>query len=76
MIECTFLGEEVRQHGSVYKHLHFDDLLEHENELAGHEAIVLHHLSRRHTLGALRREVETRLPRLAARVHLLGEADA
>ncbi len=76
MIECTFLGEEVRQHGSVYKHLHFDDLVEHEGELTGHEAIVLHHLSRRHTLGALRRELETRLPRLAARVHLLGEADA
>jgi len=76
MIECTFLGEEARQHGGVYKHLHFDDLVEHEEKLARHEAIVLHHLSRRYTLGALRREVETRLPRLAARVHLLGEADA
>lgn len=76
MIECTFLGEEVRQHGSVYKHLHFDDLVEHEKEMSGHEAIVLHHLSRRHTLGALRREVDARLPRLAGRVHLLGEAES
>ena len=74
MIECTFLGEEVRQHGSAYKHLHFDDLVEHEAELAAHEAILLHHLSRRHSKGELRREVETRLPRLASRVHLLGEA--
>ena len=76
LIECTFLGDEVRQHGSTYKHLHFDDLVEHEADLAGHEAIVLHHLSRRHSLGALRREVNARLPRLAARVHLLGVADA
>ncbi len=49
MIECTFLGEAVRQHGSAYKHLHFDDLVDHEADLAAHEAIVLHHLSRRHS---------------------------
>ena len=73
MIECTFLGEAVRQHGSAYKHLHFDDLVDHEAELAAHEAIVLHHLSRRHSPAELRREVETRLPRLAPRIHLLGE---
>jgi ribonuclease Z len=76
MIECTFLGEAVRQHGSAYKHLHFDDLVEHEAELAAHEAILLHHLSRRHSMGELRREVEKRLPLLAPRVHLLGEAAA
>jgi len=75
MIECTFVGAEVRPHGSAYKHLHFEDLVEHEAELARHEAIVLHHLSRRHSLGALRREVDARLPRLASRVHLLGEAE-
>ena len=74
MIECTFLGDQVRQHGSAYKHLHFDDLVEHEADLERHEAIVLHHLSRRHSIGELRREVEARLPRLASRVHLLGEA--
>jgi len=73
MIECTFLGEAVRQHGSAYKHLHFDDLVDHEADLAAHEAIVLHHLSRRHSRNELRREVETRLPRLAPRIHLLGE---
>lgn len=74
MIECTFLGDEVRQHGSAYKHLHFDDLVEHESHLERHEAIILHHLSRRHSIALLRREVETKLPRLASRVHLLGEA--
>jgi ribonuclease Z len=74
MIECTFLGDEARQRGTAYKHLHFEDLVDHEADLAGHEAIVLHHLSRRHTLGDLRREVETRLPRLAPKVHLLGAA--
>ncbi len=54
IIECTFLGDEVRQHGSAYKHLHFDDLVEHEADLAAHEAIVLHHLSRRHSTAELR----------------------
>ena len=74
MIECTFLGEAVRQHGAAYKHLHFDDLVEHADRLERHEAILLHHLSRRHTRGALRRAIEERLPHLAARIHLLGEA--
>ncbi len=76
MIECTFLGDEVRQHGTAYKHLHFDDLVDHQAKLERHEAIVLHHLSRRHSIAELRREVEARLPRLAPRVHLLGEAGA
>ncbi len=73
MIECTFLGDAVRQHGSAYKHLHFDDLVEHASLLSRHEAIVLHHLSRRHSIGELRQQVEARLPHLASRVHLLGE---
>ncbi|MEO7972274.1 MAG: MBL fold metallo-hydrolase [Thermoanaerobaculia bacterium] len=75
MIECTFLGEAVRQHGSAYKHLHFDDLVEQAAKLERHEAIVLHHLSRRHTIGELRHEIEARLPELAARIHLLGEVE-
>ena len=74
MIECTFLGDEVRQHGSAYKHLHFDDLVENEAKLERHEAIVLHHLSRRHSIADLRRAVEEKLPRIASRVHLFGEA--
>jgi ribonuclease Z len=73
MIECTFLGDAVRQHGSAYKHLHFDDLVEHAADLERHEAIVLHHLSRRHTIAELRQALESRLPQLAPRVHLLGE---
>ena len=73
MIECTFLGEEVRQHGSAYKHLHFDDLVEHAAELSRHEAVVLHHLSRRHSIAELRRAVEARLPQISSRIHLLGE---
>lgn len=76
MIECTFLGDAVRQHGSAYKHLHFEDLVEHETSLERHEAIILHHLSRRHSIGELRREVEARLPALASRVHLLGETES
>lgn len=73
MIECTFLGDAVRQHGTAYKHLHFADLVDHAAELEGHEAIVLHHLSRRHSHADLRREVDTWLPQLASRVHLMGE---
>ncbi|MEO8275368.1 MAG: MBL fold metallo-hydrolase [Thermoanaerobaculia bacterium] len=75
MIECTFLGEEVRANASAYKHLHFDDLVEHAAELAGHEAIVLHHVSRRHSLDALRRAIFERLPQLAERIHLIGASD-
>jgi len=73
MIECTFLGDAVRQHGSAYKHLHFDDLVEHASQLERHEAIVLHHLSRRHSIAELRQAVDSQLPQLARRVHLLGE---
>lgn len=73
LLECTFLGETMRQRGTAYRHLHVDDLVAHREQLARHEAILLHHLSRRHAPEELRAEVETRLPELAARVHVLGE---
>ncbi|MGE0640406.1 MAG: MBL fold metallo-hydrolase [Thermoanaerobaculia bacterium] len=73
MLECTFLGEALRGRGAAFGHLHFDDLVEHRQRLAGHELVVLHHLSRRHHPGELRAEVDRRLPELAARIHVWGE---
>jgi ribonuclease Z len=72
LLECTFLGEENRARAAQYHHLHLDDLAAFA---AGsrNEAIVLYHLSRRHALAELRRQLEDRLPGIAARVHLLGE---
>lgn len=73
MVECTFLGADARAKGTAYGHLHLEDLVEWEERLGAHEAILLHHLSRRHALRELRAEVEKRLPALARRIHLWGE---
>lgn len=72
MIECTFLTPGHRHRGDLYKHIHLEDLAERQASFRN-EAIVLHHLSRRHSLGELRREVERHLPALADRVYLLVE---
>jgi ribonuclease Z len=71
LVECTFLGVETRGRGSAYGHLHVEDLEAAAGRLAACEAIVLHHLSRRHTRRELETEVRRRLPALAKRVHLL-----
>lgn len=72
MLECTFLGEEHREKGALYKHLHLGDIERRAGEMRN-EALVLHHLSRRYRIGELRAEVRRRLPDLASRVHLLVE---
>lgn len=72
LLECTFLGEATRGRGTLYGHLHLDDLAEHAALLSDCEAIVLTHLSRRHTRDQLAREVARHLPGLADRVHLFG----
>lgn len=72
MLECTFLGEEHRDKGALYKHLHLGDIARRADELRN-EAIVLHHLSRRFRVEELRAEVDRRLPELAPRIHLLVE---
>jgi ribonuclease Z len=74
MLECTFLGEEHRDKGVLYKHLHLGDI-EKQAGAFRNEAIVLHHLSRRYRIRDLRAEVERRLPELAPRVHLLVEGE-
>jgi ribonuclease Z len=72
MLECTFLGEEHRDKGERFKHLHLGDI-EHRAGDLKNEAIVLHHLSRRFRVEDLRAEVERRLPELAPRIHILVE---
>ena len=75
MLECTFLGEEHREHGRQFKHLHLEDIARWAGELRN-EAIVLHHLSRRYRVDDLRAEVERRLPELASRIYILVERRA
>ena len=75
MLECTFLGEEHRDKGERFKHLHLGDIERWAADLHN-EAIVLHHLSRRFRVEDLRTEVERRLPELASRIHILVEGKA
>ncbi len=75
MVECTFLGEEHRDKGERFKHLHLGDIAAWADELHN-EAIVLHHLSRRFRVAELRAEVERRMPALAPRIHILVEETA
>src|SRR5215210_564869 len=75
MLECTFLGEEHRDKGERFKHLHLGDIARWAHELRN-EALVLHHLSRRFKVEDLRAEVERRLPELAPRIHFLVEGKA
>jgi ribonuclease Z len=75
MMECTFVGEEHRDKGERFKHLHLSDIVQHADRFRN-EAIVLHHLSRRFRVEDLRAEVNRRLPELGARIHILVEGTA
>lgn len=75
MLECTFLGEEHRDKGERFKHLHLEDVVARAGEMRN-QALVLHHLSRRHKVADLRAAIESRLPELAPRVHFLVEGEA
>lgn len=72
MVECTFLTPELRDRAERYQHLHLADLEARERHFAN-LSIVLYHLSRRHRPEELRELVESRLPRLAERIHLMEE---
>jgi ribonuclease Z len=74
MLECTFLGEEHRDKGERFKHLHLDDIAARADRFRN-QALVLHHLSRRYRVSDLRAEVVRRMPELASRVHFLIEAE-
>jgi ribonuclease Z len=72
MLECTFLADEQKDKGRLFKHLHLEDIAARAGDFRN-EAIVLHHLSRRFRAEDLREAVERRLPELASRIHLLVE---
>jgi len=74
MVECTFLGDEYRDRGSRYKHLHLEDIASRADRFAN-SALVLHHLSRRHRIADLQAEVLRRMPGLAPRIYLMVEAE-
>lgn len=73
VLECTFLGSELRTKGARFKHLHVEDLGNAAARFAN-EALVLVHLSQRHRPQELLRRAEDLLPRLAGRIHVLTEA--
>lgn len=75
MMECTFVGEEHRDKGERFKHLHLGDIARYAERFRN-EALVLHHLSRRFRVEELRAEVDRRLPELAPRIHILVEGQA
>jgi len=75
LMECTFLGEEHRDKGERFKHLHLGDIALYKDRFRN-EAIVLHHLSRRFRVEDLRAEVDRRLPELAPQIHILVEGTA
>lgn len=71
LLECTFLAPGEGDRAARYGHLHLSDL-ERQADRFENRAIVLHHLTRRHSLAELRHAVDERLPGLAARIHLAG----
>jgi ribonuclease Z len=74
LLECTFLGSKKRASASVYGHLHLDDLVE-RAERFHNQVLLLHHLSRRHSVAEFRAVIDRALPGLASRVHLMVESE-
>ncbi|MDH3745228.1 MAG: MBL fold metallo-hydrolase [Acidobacteriota bacterium] len=70
LVECTFFDHSERERAPDYGHLHLEDLVSLEDRFEN-EAVILHHLTRRHRPDELRRAVDSRLPELAERIHLL-----
>ncbi len=69
ILECTFLDPDHRERAEAYGHVHFDDIVE-RRERFENEALLLCHLSRRHSVAELRSAVDRRLGSLAARVEI------
>lgn len=71
LLEATYVDAHLRDRGEEFGHMHLEDLLELEDRFRN-QAIVLHHLSRRHRPEELRRAVDELLPAIADRVHVWG----
>lgn len=74
VVECTFLDPGHVERARRYGHMHLEDLVVRRHRFEN-ELIVLHHLSRRHTLAELRSRVERDLPELAERIEIVGAGD-
>ncbi|MEP7011792.1 MAG: MBL fold metallo-hydrolase [Acidobacteriota bacterium] len=70
ILECTFLSSELRDRAVRYKHMHIDEIAARADQFHN-QAIVLQHLSHRHSFADLERAVEEKLPSLAARIQIL-----
>lgn len=70
VVECTFLAADARERAHRFGHLHVDDLIAVADRLQA-DAVVLHHLSRRHDAAALRARLKEALPHRSERFHLL-----
>ncbi len=70
ILECTFLAADLRDRAALYKHIHIDEIAE-RAESFHNQAIVLQHLSHRHTFADLESAVAEKLPTLAERIHIL-----
>jgi len=71
VLECTFFAPRHRERAEHFGHLHLEDLAERQ-DLFRNEAILLTHLSRRHSERDLLAAVRERLPAVADRVHVLA----
>ena len=71
LLELTYVDPDLRPRSREFGHLHLEDLVAVEGRLAN-QAIVLHHLSRRHRPEDVRRAVDERLPAIAGRVQVWG----
>jgi ribonuclease Z len=72
VLECTFLGDGLRDKGRRFKHLHLDDLAAVAQRF-DNRALVLMHLSQRHRPSELLAAAEAKLPAMAGRLHVLCE---
>ncbi len=68
MLECTFLGEEHRDKGERFKHLHLGDIAARREDFRN-EALVLHHLSRRFRASELREAATLALAGIRPRIY-------
>jgi ribonuclease Z len=68
MLECTFLGDEHRDKGERFKHLHLEDIAARGADFRN-QALVLHHLSRRFHAAELRAAADLALAGLRPRVY-------
>lgn len=72
LVECTFVGEKLREKGRRFGHMHLDDLAVRRHRFDNQE-LVLHHLSRRHRVEEVRAEARRALAGLKPRLHVLPE---